>query len=162
MQCAHWVSKRCMPWSLADFKNGLVALQKTRAGERQLCRHSLGECLLRCRQSLWGKMLKNLPFKARGEGKQSTVHRAADWRQEDNQDSGLPNHKSGSVSGTKWTLSRTKDRNVRVEGAVSWRPLQTDHNLHFLRLYSLGLKIKKGDSSVLCKGNREKARIQTR
>lgn len=107
-------------------------------------------------------MLKNLHFKARGEGKQSNGHRAADWRQEDNQDSGLPNHKSGSVSGTKGTVSRTKGRNVRVEGVVSWRALQTDHNLHFLRLYSLGLKIKKGDSSVLCKGNREKARIQTR
>lgn len=57
--------------------------------------------------------------------------------------------------------ARLKRQECQGEGAVSWRPLETDRNLYFLRLYSLGLKIRKGDFSSL-QGNREKTRIQTR
>lgn len=43
-------------------------------------------------------------------------------------------------------------RNVKGDGVVSGKPLETDHNLNFLRLCSLGLKIRKETLQFSAKG----------
>lgn len=41
---------------------------------------------------------------------------------------------------------------------MSWGPLETDHNLCFLRLYSLGLKDKKGRLFCSSEGGQREGR----